>query len=113
MSTDNEEPNSVSDEMLAQAAQYIKELLKNKRLKPEVRAQLEIQSYFLTILTVDHERISKIYPYVEARRKKDLKIAERWEKLVWIVVPLLVAGVLGFIGQFIYFWMVIVPKLGI
>ena len=109
MSDDNVE--GVSEEILSHASSYIKELLKSKKLSTEVRAQLEIQSYFLTILTLDHERISQIYPWARSQMTRQMKWSERWEKLAWLIVPTVLTGIILFVGQFIYFWTSVVPRL--
>jgi hypothetical protein len=101
----------LSDEILSRAEEYIKELLKNKHISQPVRAQLEIQSYFLMFLVRDHERLNQIYPFYLEQKQ----IREKWEKWLdrfqWVLIPIIITGVIGFLGQFIYFWLVIVPKL--
>lgn len=103
--------DGISDEVLKKASIYIEELLKNKKLSPPVRAQLEIQSYFLMFLVTDHEKISQMYPFYKDLFTRQRKWEQFWEKFQWVIIPMAVTGTLAFFGQFIYFWMVVVPRL--
>lgn len=107
----HDESQGISDDILKQAEKYIEELRKNKKLPQHVQAQLEIQSYFLTFLVHDHERMNRIYPFYEKQKKRQDSFNTWMDKFQWVVIPILSAGVLAFIGQFIYFWIFIVPKL--
>src|SRR5882672_1227408 len=97
----SETVDGISDNILEQAESYIKELLKNKKLSAETRAQLEIQSYFLMFLVNNHERLNQMYPYYQAQRVRRDKWDKWWDRLQWVVVPMVVAGILTFMGQFI------------
>lgn len=103
--------DGISDEVLKKASAYIEELLKNKKLSPSTRAQLEIQSYFLMFLVTDHEKIAQMYPFYKNMFARQRKWEQFWEKFQWVIIPMAVTGLLAFAGQFIYFWMVVVPKL--
>jgi hypothetical protein len=103
--------DGISDDILEQAESYIKELLKNKKLNPQVRAQLEIQSYFLMFLVNNHERLNQVYPYYQKQKARQEMWERWWDRLQWVVIPMIIAGIFAFLGQFVYFWMVIVPKL--
>jgi hypothetical protein len=89
--------DGISDEILKQAEEYIKELLKNKRLKAEVRAQLEIQSYFLMFLASDHERISKMYPFYKQQSERQKRLDEWWSRLQWVLIPIAFAYLIEFV----------------
>ena len=89
--------DGISDEILKQADSYIKELLKNKRLKAEVRAQLEIQSYFLMFLAADHDKISKMYPFYKQQVERQNRWDEWWGRLQWIIIPIALTYLIGFI----------------
>jgi hypothetical protein len=103
--------NRISDEILSLADEYINELLKNKKLPTSVRAQLEIQSYFLMFLVQDHERINQMYPVYKQYRERQDRWEKFWDRFQWVIIPMAISGVLAFAGQFIYFWLVVVPKL--
>lgn len=105
------ELSSISDEILQQAQEYIQELLKNKRLKPTEKAQLEIQSYFWMFMVHNHQRLNEIYPYYKRQKEKQERWDRWWDRLQWVIIPMIVAGVIGFLGQFIYFWFMVVPDL--
>lgn len=92
-----ETQDGISDELLSHAEQYIKELLKNKRLKTEVRAQLEIQSYFLMFLATDHEKINRIYPFYKEQIARQKRIDEWWSRLQWIVIPIAITYLINFL----------------
>ena len=92
-----DDPNNISDEILQQADSYIKELLKNKRLKAETRAQLEIQSYFLMFLASDHDKISKMYPFYKQQAERQKKQDEWWNRLQWIIIPIALTYSISFI----------------
>lgn len=93
------ETNSITDEILKNANDYIKELLKNKRLKPEMRAQLEIQGYFLMFLTVDHEKMQEMYPYFKEQKAKQERWEKWWDKLQWVVIPMTLTALFGLISN--------------
>lgn len=105
------EDNNISDEILNQAKLYINELLKNKRLRADVKAQLEIQSYFLMFLAADHEKVARMYPFFKGEIERREKWARWVDKLQWVIIPLVVTGILTFLGQFIYVWSVVIPEL--
>ena len=91
----------ISDEILKQASDYIKELLKNKRLRPEARAQLEIQSYFLMFLAVDHEKISEMYPFYRKQLQRQERWDKWWDKLQWVIIPVLITALAGMVANVI------------
>jgi len=92
-----EDDNGISDELLIHAEEYIKELLKNKRLKTEVRAQLEIQSYFLMFLAADHDRIGRMYPFFQRQMERQKRTDEWWGRLQWIIIPIAITYAISFI----------------
>jgi hypothetical protein len=102
---------SISDEILQQAETFIKELLKNKRLRQTERAQLEIQSYFLMFLVHNHQRMSEVYPFYKKQKEAQEKWEAWWNRLQWVIIPMVVGTVFVFLGQAVYFWMVVVPDL--
>ena len=89
----------ISDDILKQAGDFIKELLKNKKLPQHVRAQLEVQSYFLMILTADHEKMSQVYPFFKEQIRSRQKWNQWWDKLQWILVPLILTSAAGFVAN--------------
>lgn len=107
------DPKDISDEILSHAREYIDELLRNKKLNQTVRAQLEIQSYFLMFLVADHEKVSEMYPVYKHYQMRRQRWEVFWEKFQWLIIIPTVTGLLAFFGQFIYFWIVIVPKLAL
>lgn len=88
--------DGISDKILEQADVYIKALLMSKTLKPEARAQLEIQSYFLMFLAADHEKVSKMYPFYKQQEEKQTRWEESWHKFQWIVIPIAITYLIGF-----------------
>jgi len=102
---------SISDEVLLKAQEDIDKLLKSKRLTSSERVQMEIQSYFLMFLVNDHKKISRMYPWVQEQQRKEEARKVWWNKLQWVVIPLIVSSVFIFIGQAAYFWLTIVPEL--
>jgi hypothetical protein len=102
---------SISDEVLLKAQEDINGLLKNKRLTAPERVQLEIQSYFLMFLVNDHKKISAMYPWIKEQQIKEEARTVWWNKLQWVIIPLIVSSVFIFIGQALYFWVTIVPEL--
>jgi len=109
--SDNTVDNNISDEILTHAEEYIKELLKNKRLPAPVRAQLEIQSYFLMFLIQDHEKMNQVYPFYREQKNKQQRTDKILDRIYGVVIPIVVTGSLAFVAQFVYFWVVVVPKL--
>lgn len=103
--------NNISDEILTHAEEYIKELLKNRRLAAPVRAQLEIQSYFLMFLIQDHEKMNQVYPFYREQKAKQQKTDKLFERIYGVIIPIIITGSLAFVAQFLYFWVVVVPKL--
>jgi len=101
----------ISDELLEKASTDIQKLLKKRGLSESERVQLEVQSYFLMFLINDHKKIAQMYPFFKTERDRREKNRAWWEKLQWIVVPMGAAAVIGFIGQFINFWITVVPKI--
>lgn len=91
--------DGISDDVLKQAGDYIKELLKNKKLPQHVRAQLEVQSYFLMILTADHEKMSQMYPYYREQIKRRDKWDKWWDKLQWLIIPIILTSAAGFLAN--------------
>lgn len=108
---EHDENSNISDEILKQAKEYIGELLKNKRLRAETKAQLEIQSYFLMFLTSDHEKIAIMYPFVKREMARREKLDKLLDKFQWALIPMIITAIFGFAGQFIYVWAVALPEL--
>ncbi len=104
------EISSISDEILQQAQTYIQELLKSKRLKPTERAQLEIQGYFWMFLVQNHQKMNEIYPYYIRQKERQERWDKWWEKFQWVVIPIAAAGLVGIIGQLLYFWVFVAPE---
>ena len=102
---------SISDEVLLRAQEDIDKLLKSKRLTSSERVQMEIQSYFLMFLVNDHKKISRMYPWIQEQQRKEEARKVWWNKLQWVVIPLVVGSVFIFLGQAVYFWYTIVPDL--
>ena len=91
--------DGISEEILSKAGEYIQELLKNKRLSQHDRAQLEVQSYFLMFLIADHEKLSQIYPFYKEQLKRRDSWNRWWDKLQWILVPLIITSAAGFVAN--------------
>lgn len=102
---------SISDEVLLKAQEDIDKLLKSKRLTSSERVQMEIQSYFLMFLVNDHKKISHMYPWMLEQQRKAEERKVWWNKLQWVVIPIVVSSLFIFIGQAAYFWLTIVPEL--
>jgi len=102
---------SISDEVLLKAQEDIDKLLKSKRLTSSERVQMEIQSYFLMFLVNDHKKISRMYPWMLEQQRKEEARKVWWNKLQWVVIPIIVSSLFIFIGQAAYFWLTIVPEL--
>ncbi len=109
----NYDDTRVSDEILSRAQEDIDKLLKNKRISETERVQLEVQSYFLMFLVSDHKKVIKMFPWFEEQAAKELRRREWINKFQWVLIPILVTGLLAFIGQAVYFWIVVVPNLAI
>jgi hypothetical protein len=98
-----ETQDGISDEILKQAEEYIKELLKNKRLKTSERAQLEIQSYFLMFLATDHDKISKMYPFFKKQAERQKRWDDGWSRLQWVAIPIALTYAIGALVDMIKF----------
>ena len=107
----NYDDTRVSDEILSRAQEDIDKLLKNKRISETERVQLEVQSYFLMFLVSDHKKVIKMFPWFEKQAAKELRQQEWMNKFQWVIIPIIVSGLLIFLGQAVYFWIVVVPTL--
>ena len=101
----------ISDELLDKAKQDIQELLNKRGLAKGERVQLEVQSYFLMFLISDHKKIMQMYPFFRSEKERRDKNKLWWDKLQWVIIPMGLTVVLGFIAEFVYFWMTIVPSI--
>ena len=108
--TDNTE-EGISDELLDKARQDIQELLSKRGLAKSERVQLEVQSYFLMFLINDHKKITQMYPFFKSEKERRDRNKLWWEKLQWIAIPMGLTAVLGFVAEFIYFWIRVVPSI--
>lgn len=57
------------------------------------------------------EQIRKIQTWIDLQIERDKRRIQWWDKFQWVIIPLLVTAALGFVGQFVYFWMTLIPKL--
>ena len=101
----------ISDDLLEKASADIQKLLKRRGLPEQDRVQLEVQSYFLMFLISDHKKIGQIYPFFRDEKQRQEKNKIWWEKMMWILIPAALAALVAFMGQFIYFWLTVVPNL--
>jgi hypothetical protein len=101
----------ISDDLLQKASEDIQKLLRKRGLSESDRVQLEVQSYFLMFLINDHKKIGKMYPFFKSESERRERNKAWWERVQWIIIPLVVTGTLAFVGQFVYFWLTLVPDL--
>lgn len=57
------------------------------------------------------EVIRNILQWIELREKAAERRREWWNRLQWVIIPILVASFLAFLGQAIVFWVRIYPNL--
>ena len=57
------------------------------------------------------EQIRNIHLWMEAQKEKDRKRVEWWNKLQWIIIPIVITGFFAFVGQAVYFYFDLIPKL--
>lgn len=109
MDTNLSEDTGISNDVLEKAQRDINDLLQKGGLDKTDRTQLEVQSYFLMFLINDHKKINKMYPFFVEQKQKLEKQRIWWDRLQWVVIPLVVAGVLTFVYQAAIFYFQIVP----
>jgi hypothetical protein len=105
------ESDGISDEILAKAQTDIQELLGNRKLPKTERVQLEIQSYFLMFLINDHKKIGQMYPFFKTEKERLEKNRAWWERFQWVIIPMAAVAIIGFVSEFFYFWITVVPDL--
>jgi len=80
----------------------------------KIREEQELQHRFLfgngNGIGLD-EQLRIIQKYVTDQEKDKDRRRAWWDKFQWVVIPMILAVILGFLGQFIYFWLTLVPKL--
>ena len=57
------------------------------------------------------ERIRQINGWIDDQKKTAERRREWWNRLQWVIIPMVATAVFVFIGQAIYFYFDIVPKL--
>lgn len=57
------------------------------------------------------EQLRKIWEWIDLQKAKELKRLAWWDKFQWVVIPIVVSGAALFLGQAVYFWLVVVPDL--
>jgi len=101
--------NNISDDLLLKAQQDVANLLKNRTLNKTDRTQLEIQSYFLMFLVNDHKKINQMYPFFIEQKTRTENQRAWWNRLQWVIIPLVVAGIFTFLYQAAVFYFRLVP----
>lgn len=97
----------ISDEILDRAQKEVADYLEKNHIPKPQKMMLEMQSYILMVMISDHKKTSKMYPaYMEQQKRRTW-----WERFQWVIIPLVSAGVLAFLGQAVIFWFDLVPKL--
>ena len=57
------------------------------------------------------EQLRKIWEWIQLEREKEYNRKKWWDKLQWTIIPLVVTAVFAMLGQAIYFYIVLVPKI--
>lgn len=57
------------------------------------------------------EILRNILKWMEAQEKKAEYRRLWWDKFQWFIIPLALTGILGLVGQMLYFYVKIVPSL--
>lgn len=100
---------TISDEILSKAQKELAEFLDKNNIPKAQKMMLQMQSYLLMVMVSDHQKTSRMYPAFKEQQKRKAW----WERLQWVVIPIVSAGVLTFLWQAVVFWFDIVPKLGV
>ena len=79
-----------------------------------VREEQELLHRFLfgngTSIGLD-EQLRIIQKYITDQEKDKERRRSWWEKFQWVVIPIIIISIVSFLGQFIYFWLTLVPQL--
>jgi len=57
------------------------------------------------------ERMRNIEKWIELQIEKEKKKIAWWDRFQWVIIPIIITFTVGFIGQFIVFWIRVVPGL--
>ena len=57
------------------------------------------------------ERMRNIEKWIELQISKEQKRIAWWDKFQWVIIPIAITFFLGFIVQFILFWIRVVPNI--
>lgn len=85
----------------------------DRRLTPELLAKIEQHDHTLygNGSPGMDEQIRNIGAWIDSQKQSADRRRAWWDKFQWIVIPMGVAGVVAFVGQFLVFWFDVVPKL--
>lgn len=95
--------NGAIDQLLEKSLLDIQEVMENKDASIEEKVSRVTQGqYYLLLFTINDRKINKT---------RSERIRSWWEKFEWLLIPIILAAFIAFVGQFLYFWFDLVPIL--